>query len=133
MMDSAPPAWRRHPIRSAAQRHLSEADPLGLQAVRGELEHRLKSQRERLDEHRRMARALRVGSAPPVLADVCRALCEHDLMGKNVLIIGTNAVYAYEALAGVRLQGPDGQCKFPRLRPPQTPPGKDRRIMPGRC
>jgi len=26
-------------------------------------------------------------------------------MGKNVLIIGTNALYAYEALAGVRLQG----------------------------
>ena len=72
---------------------------------RDELEHRLKSQRERLDEQRRMARALRVGSAPPVLAEVCRALCEHDLMGKNVLIIGTNAIYAYEALAGVQLQG----------------------------
>lgn len=70
-----------------------------------ELAHRLSSQRQRLDEQIRMAKALRVGSAPRVLAEVCRALCEHDLMGKNVLIIGTNALYAYEALAGVRLQG----------------------------
>lgn len=28
---------------------------------------------------------------------------------------------------------PDGQCKFPRLWPPQTPPGKDSGIMTGRC
>ena len=28
---------------------------------------------------------------------------------------------------------PDGQCKFPRLWPPQTPPGKDGGIMTGRC
>lgn len=30
-------------------------------------------------------------------------------------------------------QAPDGQCKFPRLWPPQTPPGKDSGIMTGRC
>lgn len=28
---------------------------------------------------------------------------------------------------------PDGQCKFPRLWPPQTPPGKDEAIMTGLC
>lgn len=28
---------------------------------------------------------------------------------------------------------PDGQCKFPRLWPPQTPPGKDVGIMTVRC
>ncbi|MCW5221948.1 hypothetical protein D5041_20070 [Verminephrobacter aporrectodeae subsp. tuberculatae] len=71
---------------------------------RSELEHRLVSLDARVQEQTRMARALRVGAAPRVLAGVCRALCEHGLMGRNVLIIGTNALYAYEALAGVRLQ-----------------------------
>lgn len=28
---------------------------------------------------------------------------------------------------------PDGQCKFPRLWPPRTPPGKDGGIMRARC
>ena len=31
------------------------------------------------------------------------------------------------------VQVPDGQCKFPRLWPPQTPPGKDGAIMTGQC
>jgi hypothetical protein len=40
--------------------------------------------------------------------------------------------------AGYRQYGadtldPDGQCKFPRLWPPQTPPGKDGAIMTARC
>jgi hypothetical protein len=71
---------------------------------RAELEQRLAAQQQRLDEQRRMVKALRVGSAPKVLAQICRALSQLDLMGKNLLIIGTNALYAYEALAGVRLQ-----------------------------
>lgn len=83
----------------------TQALHMQFQQRRTELEQRLTTQQQRLDEQRRMARALRVGWAPRVLGEVCRALCEHDLMGKNVLIIGTNALYAYEALAGVRLQG----------------------------
>jgi hypothetical protein len=52
-------------------------------------------------ERRRMARALRVGAAPNLLASLCERLVKADLMGSNILIIGTNALYAYEALAGV--------------------------------
>jgi hypothetical protein len=32
-----------------------------------------------------------------------------------------------------RIDDPDGQCKFPRLWPPRTPPGKDGGIMRARC
>lgn len=88
-----------------ARSEATEALHLQFHQRRGELEQRLAAQQQRLDEQRRMLKALRVGSAPRVMAEVCRALCDHDLMGKNVLIIGTNALYAYEALAGVRLQG----------------------------
>lgn len=82
----------------------TEALHLQFHQRRGELEQRLAAQQKRMEEQRRMVKALRVGTAPRILAEVCRALCDHDLMGKNVLIIGTNALYAYEALAGVRLQ-----------------------------
>jgi len=73
-------------------------------ARRSELHARLVSLENRMAEQTRMLRALRVGAAPRVLAKVCHALCEHDIMGKNVLIIGTNALYAYAAMAGVRLE-----------------------------
>ncbi len=81
----------------------TEALHFGFHSRRSELEERMTLLQARLLEQKRMSRALRVGTAPRVLAEVCRALCENDLMGKNVLIIGTNAMYAYEALAGVRL------------------------------
>jgi hypothetical protein len=48
-----------------------------------------------------MAKALRVGMAPKLLAKLCERLVRADLMGKNILIIGTNALYAHEALASV--------------------------------
>ena len=72
---------------------------------RAVLQERLASMDKRLLEQRRIAKALRVGNAPAVLAEICRVLCDFDLMGKNIIVIGTNALYAYEALAGVRLQG----------------------------
>jgi hypothetical protein len=54
-------------------------------------------------ERNAVAKALRVGSAPKLLASLCERLVKADLMGSNILIIGTNALYAYEALAGVHL------------------------------
>jgi hypothetical protein len=83
----------------------TEALHLQFHQRRSELEQRWATQQQRLDEQRRMVKALRVGSAPRLLAQLCRALCDHGLMGKNLLIIGTNALFAYEALAGVRLRG----------------------------
>lgn len=71
---------------------------------RADLELRLVAQRQRLDEQKRMAKALRIGSAPRVLGEICKALNERGLMGRNILVIGTNALYAYESLAGVRFQ-----------------------------
>jgi hypothetical protein len=75
------------------------------QQRRAELDARLATLEARQKEQTRMVRALRAGSAPPILARVCQALCLHKLMGSHILIIGTNALHAYEALAGVRFVG----------------------------
>jgi hypothetical protein len=56
----------------------------------------------KLTERSRVARALRAGSAPRLLADICERLVKAGWMGRNIVVIGTNALYAYEALAGVR-------------------------------
>jgi hypothetical protein len=60
---------------------------------------------QKMTERNRVAKALRVGMAPRLLADFCERLVKADLMGNNILIIGTNALYAYGALAGVHIDG----------------------------
>jgi len=87
-----------------AHSEATEALHTQFHARRSELQARLASLQERLNEQARMLRALRVGAAPRLMAKICQALCKHDIMGKNVLIIGTNALYAYAAMAGVRLE-----------------------------
>jgi hypothetical protein len=56
---------------------------------------------QKMLEKNRMAKAVRAGTAPLLLARVCEKMNQAGWMGKNLLIIDTNALYAYEALAGV--------------------------------
>lgn len=65
---------------------------------------RLASLKDTMAVHARINSALRLGSAPKTVADVCGALERAGLMGKSIAVIGTNCLYAYEALAGVRFQ-----------------------------
>ena len=61
----------------------------------------LKKQSSRLGEMARLNRALRLGRVPMASANVARVLDKHGLLGRNILIVGTNAIFAYEAAAGV--------------------------------
>lgn len=75
-----------------------------LQAARrrkAELKERLASLRARLAEHARLAKALRIGRVPTTTAAVLRVLHRAGLLGRNVIVVGTNALYAYEAAGGV--------------------------------
>lgn len=63
---------------------------------------RLISFRENSETNTRVNAALRLGAVPNEVADVCIALNDAHLMGKSIMVIGTNAMHAYEALAGVR-------------------------------
>lgn len=48
-------------------------------------------------------RALRLGRVPEIGARIARELDETGLLGHGIKIVGTNALFAYEAVAGVHL------------------------------
>lgn len=55
----------------------------------------------RLAEMARVNRALRLNRLPTTAARVLRELDAADLLGQHLFVIGTNALYAYEAASGV--------------------------------
>jgi len=62
---------------------------------------RLESLKDRLKEQARFCKAAMIQRVPRVAAETLRYLDRQKLLGRNVLIVGTNALYAYEAAAGV--------------------------------
>jgi len=54
----------------------------------------------KVDEQARLNRALRLPRAPGVVARICRALDAANL-SRDFVVIGTNAMFAYESAAGV--------------------------------
>ena len=49
-----------------------------------------------------MAKGVYLNRVPSIVTDALRRLDEYGLLGKNLMVIGTNAMYGYEAVAGVR-------------------------------
>lgn len=66
------------------------------------LEARLQSLRAALSEAERLNKALKVGRVPSMVIAVLQAL-EHGGLGEHFTVVGTHALYAYEAAAGVRI------------------------------
>jgi hypothetical protein len=61
---------------------------------------RLENLKVRLKEQARFCKAAMIQRVPRVAAETLRHLDRQKLLGRNVLIVGTNALYAYEAAAG---------------------------------
>jgi hypothetical protein len=59
--------------------------------------------RDTLERHRRMNKALRVGRTPDILIDILNGLKKAGLDDK-FLVVGTNALYAYETAASARVE-----------------------------
>ncbi|MGD9366531.1 MAG: nucleotidyltransferase domain-containing protein [Desulfobacteraceae bacterium] len=68
-----------------------------------QINERLKQLKDRLKEQARFCKAARIARVPAVVAAILRLLEQHQLLGHNLQIIGTNALYAYEAAAGIFL------------------------------
>ena len=66
---------------------------------------RLKHVKERLREQARFCKAARLGRVPRTVTAILRLLEQHQVLGQNLMIVGTNALYAYEARAGIFLRG----------------------------
>lgn len=58
--------------------------------------------RARLERMAPVNVALRLGRVPNVVARVLRRLDEQGLLGPRIAVVGTNALFAYEAAAGVQ-------------------------------
>jgi hypothetical protein len=65
-------------------------------------ESRLKSLRGALNEAERLNKALKVGHAPAIVVALLQAIDDAGL-GQHFAVVGTHALFAYEAAAGVRI------------------------------
>ena len=66
-----------------------------------EVEARVKSLRAKVEECRRMNKALRVGRTPEILIDILNAMMRYGV-SEHFLVVGTHALFAYETAAGAR-------------------------------
>ncbi len=69
--------------------------------ARAEAADRLKSMREAVTRQAAINRVVGLARVPLVGARIIRAIDEAGLLGNGIHIVGTNAIYAYEAAAGV--------------------------------
>ncbi len=72
----------------------------GFQLRKGPAEARMKALKSRLEEQRKLNRLYRVGRVPNVVVRALAALDDAG-MADQFMVIGTHAIYAYEAAAGV--------------------------------
>jgi len=62
---------------------------------------RLLELKVRLKEQSRFCKAALIQRVPRIVCSILRLLDQQNILGRNVMVIGTNAMYAYEAAAGV--------------------------------
>lgn len=71
-----------------------------------QVKNRLSALQDRLEEQSRFCKAALIQRVPRTVAGILRVLDRYNIFGRNVIVIGTNAMYAYEAAAGVFFDSP---------------------------
>jgi hypothetical protein len=112
--------WHAGPPSAPEVRYLVRTTPAGAQTSLGpctpeteaiyhrfmqrkrESAERMEGLKAALEQHRRLNRALRVGRVDPLVTGLLARLAETQL-SPHFRVVGTHALYAYEAAAGVRL------------------------------
>jgi hypothetical protein len=59
--------------------------------------------RDEIQKYSRIAKAHQIQRVPSIATKILRELDSHNLLGEHIMVVGTHAIYAYEAAAGVRL------------------------------
>ena len=77
---------------------------------KADAEGRVSDLQAQLVRQQRMNRALHVGRAPQLLVDILAEVARSGV-AEHFTVIGTHALYAYEAAAGVRIESPDALAK----------------------
>lgn len=93
---------RGRPTRLGARTPETEAMYQCFAERKERLTAREKQLRAAVERNRRLNYALRVGRCPLILVDILQAFAHHGV-AQHFLTVGTHALYAYEAAAGVRL------------------------------
>jgi len=78
----------------------TEAKYSAFQQGKAEAADRIASIQRALDEKAALNRAVGLNRVPLVVGRICRELDKRELLGSHVLLVGTHAIYGYEALAG---------------------------------
>jgi hypothetical protein len=81
----------------------TEAIKLEFDRGRLEAQKRLKDVQTVMTRQAAINRALGLGRVPLAGAKIIRTIDEAGLLGSGIRVLGTNAIYAYEAVAGVRI------------------------------
>ena len=81
---------------------------------------------QRLNKMAPVNRAHRLGRVPVIAARILRALAEARLTRPVIATVGTNALYAYERMAGVRSRSPVRCERQPEARCPRSRGGRRR-------
>jgi len=63
---------------------------------------RYKSSKAQVVEQARFNKAARIQRVPKLSAKILRLLDQKKLLGQHIMVVGTNAIYAYESAAGVQ-------------------------------
>jgi hypothetical protein len=87
----------------------AETEALYLHFLKGRVEakKRVSALAQRLNELAPVNRAMRIGRMPSIAARILNALSDAGLFKSSIEVVGTNALFAYERLAGVQFN--DGQ------------------------
>jgi hypothetical protein len=79
----------------------TEAQKADWEIARASARETLSARQEQIERQSAVNRALRLGRVPFLAARIIRAIDDAGLLGEGIRIAGTNAIYAYEAAAGV--------------------------------
>jgi hypothetical protein len=80
----------------------TEAIKAAFDEAKARVKNKLQGTSATLDQMAPVNKALRIGRVPTTTAKVLRKLDEAGALGRNIIIVGTNALYAYEIRAGVQ-------------------------------
>lgn len=72
--------------------------------AKSEAKDRLKSTKSSMQDQSRFCKAAMIQRVPKVVTGILRIMDEQKILGQNVLVVGTNIMYAFEAGAGVFLE-----------------------------
>lgn len=98
-----PVSGRRRQTSLGPRNVENEAIKAAFEMGRAEAQDRLKAARQAVERQAGINRALGLGRVPELGARILRAVDAAGLLGHGLRLVGTHALYAYEAAAGIHL------------------------------